>query len=561
MPVHETRTIVIGHRNPDTDCCASAAAYAELKHKLGATNVIAASAGYAGARTEFLFKKFNIPLPKVIEDVSPRARDVMDVSPRVVFTGQTLLEAMEYIQESKMSRIPVTNPDGSFIGMICLFDLAARMFQKSRDIDTVDSDIGIMGRSVETSIHLAAKSLNARVFSAGQDHDKTQHLKVYVGAMSLERLRSDILPKQSGNIAIVVGDRNDVHRMLIEQRVPLLIVTHNAPIDLDLIQAAKENHVSVLQTPYDSATAVRRLKFSQPVESMVHQDSPSFSPNDKLSDIYQAAKNLPEDLFPIVNNQQTLLGCVAKSNLSDEPPINLILVDHNEFDQAVHGAEETPVVEIIDHHRIGVSPTNKPITMINDVVGSCSTLITEQYRRFGVDPSSAMAGVLMGGICSDTLLLRSPTSTDRDKIALEYLRKINGTDPKQLIDEIFSVGSVIATQSPRDAILSDKKDYKTNQYRFSISQVEETDFENFKKSQTGLLEELERVQEEEELDLALLLVTDVIREDSLLLTAGKKQLLNALPYEKSGDRLYKLPEILSRKKQLLPALLKAFEER
>ena len=552
------QTVVIGHRNPDTDSCAAATGYAALKTAMGKTNVIPASAGYASARTEFLFKKFKTPLPKVIEDISPRVDSVMDTSPTIAYAGETLLDAMEYLRESRMSRIPITDNAGQFVGMISLFDLAERMFQKARSNDLNADEDGVVGRGVRTSLALASKSLHGRITSLACDENEIIDHNVYVGAMSIERLKAEVLNGDNSQLVIVVGDRANMQEVLVQSKIRLMIVTGNASVDLDLIRRAKEYGTSILQTPFDSASTVRRLKFSQPVESMTQKNVTVFSANEKISDIYHTIMTNQAENYPVCDNNDKLLGSLTKLHIDREPPVRLVLVDHNEIDQAVRGANEVPIVEIMDHHRIAISPTDKPITVINDVVGSTSTLVCEQYRRFGIKPTPEIAGILMGGIVTDTLLLRSPTSTERDKVAIEYLEQISGSNARQLLDEIFNIGSMIATEPAYDVIHQDKKNYKSERFAFSVSQIEESGFEHFYKEQDKLLKELNILIEQENIDFASLLVTDIVLENSLLLVAGKQNIINALPFSKKSDNLYRLPGILSRKKQLLPVLLKTF---
>jgi manganese-dependent inorganic pyrophosphatase len=554
------KTVIIGHRNPDTDSCAAATGYAALKIAQGESNVIAASAGYACSRTEFLYKKFNTALPKVIEDISPKVKSIMNISPTIAYVGETLLDAMEYFRESHMSRIPITDNAGKFIGMISLFDLAERMFYKQRSNELDINEDGVVGRGVKTSLSLAAKSLHGKITSLACDKNELIDLNVYVGAMSIERLKTEVLHEDTAQLAIIVGDRVNLQEVLVESKIRLMIVTGNASIDLKLIKKAQKHGTSILQTPFDSATTVRRLKFSQPVESMTQKNVTTFSANEKISDIYHTIMKNQAENYPVCDNNNKLLGSLTKSHIDKEPPIRLILVDHNEIDQAVRGAKEVPIIEIMDHHRIAISPTDKPITVINDVVGSTSTLVCEQYRRFGIEPTPDIAGILMGGVITDTLLLRSPTSTERDKVAIEYLEQLSGINARQLLDEIFNIGSIIATEGAYEVIQQDKKIYTTGQFTFSVSQVEESGFEHFDKQKNELLSELNTMLEKENVKFASLLVTDIISENSLLLVAGKQNIINALPFPKKSEKLYNLPGILSRKKQLLPALLKILDQ-
>ena len=553
------KTIVIGHRNPDTDSCAAATGYAALKTMMGHENVICACAGIPGARTEYLYKKFNIPLPEIIEDVSPRVADLMDTSPDVVYTGQTLLEAMDFLRCSQMSRVPVTTQDGRFAGMISLFDLADRMFQKARNTDFEGTGEGVVGKSIETTIKLAAHSLNARVASLAGDADSMRRFDVYVGAMSVEKLKADILCKNRDQMTIVVGDRSDIHRLLIENSVALMIVTGNSPVDLDLLKLARSNGTTVLQTPFDSATAVRRLKFSSPVEASLQHNATSFAVQDKISDISHQIKSKREDNFPVIDENNTLLGTLSRFALDEDSSVQLILVDHNELNQAVKGASEVPIVEIIDHHRIGIAPTLQPIMVMNDIVGSTSTLVTERYRMAGLEPAPDIAGILMGGLITDTLLLRSPTTTQRDRQALEYLKERSGEDPEKLLNDYYNVGSMIATLPIEDLLAADRKIYHTGNASFAVSQVEEAGFENFLNSKDSIMKALDEYVNQSDDIFAALFITDVVRENSLLAVAGSQKFLRALPFQHREPNLYDLRGIVSRKKQLLPALLKAFE--
>jgi manganese-dependent inorganic pyrophosphatase len=335
-----------------------------------------------------------------------------------------------------------------------------------------------------------------------------------------------------------------------------MIVTGNFPVNEDLLDEARSNGTCILQTPYDSATTVRRLKFSSPAESMLQEEVVTFHEAEKLSDLKDVISGEREETFPVLDDDGCLAGVLSKDYLEHELPLKLILVDHNELTQAVDGASEVPIIEILDHHRLGSQQTQTPITFINEVVGSSCTLVTEQFRRFGHAPSAEMAGILMGGIITDTLMLRSPTSTPRDKLALDWLKVLCGAEPKTLANEILSVGSSIAALPARQVITADKKDYNTDKFKFAVAQVEEVGFENFFQHRGELLREVKALVRDEELDFFGLLVTNVVRETSMMLCSGEKRILDRINYTRLDDNTFDLPGVLSRKKQLLPHLLK-----
>lgn len=547
-----TRTIIIGHKNPDTDSIAAAYAYAELKKMLGMENVFPACPGLPTEKTRFLFKKFSVPLPPVFEDVYPKVRDIATSSFVSASSEATLMDALELLQSSKQLRVPVTEDSARFLGMISLFDLAGKFMQK-----TENRHGSLITREVTTSVKLAARSLGAKTICS-KDVDQQDAYDVYVGAMSKKRLASIIKKKRRNKLALVVGDRIGIQAMAVEMGVPLMIVTGNSETPADIAAKAESKGLSILQTPFDSASSIRRLKFSLPVRLMLQEDTQSFSADERLSDIFDKLIGGHDDVFPVLGKDSKLEGVFTKFDLEKAAPVNLILVDHNELDQAVPGAFEVPVVEIIDHHKLGMPQTNVPVTVYNDVVGSTCTLVSELYRKFGKRPRRQTAGILIGGIVTDTLCLRSPTATERDASALRWLSKIADCVPQELSTEIMSAGSVIAGLPPLEVLLSDRKDYKVGDLLVAVSQVEESGFENFSSKKDALYAELLGVMEREKLDFFGLLVTNVIRETSVLLVAGEDKLLDKVPWPRLEKNLFELEGVLSRKKQLLPKILSAF---
>ena len=557
-PAREIRTVVIGHKNPDTDCIAAAAGYAELKRRLGLPRVSAACAGLPSARTEFLFKRFQVPLPAVLSDVFPRVRDVLDPNPPIVRAGQTLLQALALLQRTRRRRLPVVDAQGGYLGMLSLFDLADRMVQKDWETDHEGAGDGLVGREVQASLTHMAEVLQAKPL-AWRDETNIETFEVYVGAMRAATLASRMSTRDRRHVALVVGDREEVHRLAVALKLRLLILTGNSPMEEDLVREAGAAGVSILRTPFDSATTIRRIKFSAPSELRIQPDAAVLQAGEKLSDLQALFASEREEAFAVVDGQGKLEGVLWKFDLEREPPLQLILVDHNEIAQAVEGAQEVPIVEIIDHHRVDPPATPRPIVFLNDVIGATCTLVAEQFRRFGQAPPPALAGVLMGGIITDTLLLRSPTSTPRDEAALRWLQELSGADPARLAEEIFQVGSCIATLSPRQVLTADKKDYRGTRGAFAVAQVEEVGYENFHRQRAALLLEMEALRKEEQLALFGLLVTNVVRESSLLLCVGEKRLLDRLGYNRLDEQTFDLPGIVSRKKQLLPQLLNLME--
>lgn len=454
-----------------------------------------------------------------------------------------------------MPRLPVTDSDGFYCGMLCLYTLLGDLL----NIDQKERSTALTGRVVHSSAALICRVLEGEALHMSRA-DQEQDFEVYVAAMNIDSFKEHIPRRSPQSLAIVVGDRVDVHLMAININARLVIVTGSRKVDPVILQAAKARGVSVIKTPLDSATVIRRLKFSCPVEVAMQHVSP-YSPDDRLSDIRSMVMREHDDVFPVANADGTLAGAFRKQDMEGVDSCKLILADHNEFDQAIAGVEEVPVIEVVDHHRFGMPPTHMPIHINCDIVGSSCTLLTEMYRAARGDPSPGTAGVMMGGVVTDTLMLRSPTSTARDKRALEYLQLISGVDPERLLEDIFKVGSLIARSTPEQVIGADCKTFRHGEHTaFALAQVEEVGFDEFRAQQDQLQKAAEAMLRENGLDFFGLLVTNVVAENSLLLAIGKHALLEKLPYRKIGTNLWDLPGVLSRKKQLLPQILKLLDD-
>ena len=547
------KTLVIGHRNPDMDSAASCVAVAELKRALGEKNVYPALPGLPGARAKYIFEKFKVPLPQMISDVYPRVRDIVSNDIPHVNAGTTLLNAISELEKMRIPRLPVLGRDRKFKGMLCLYSLLGDMLQLNGESS------GFTGRLVHSSIDLITEVLDGNMLNACSS-SQMQDFEVYVAAMNVESFKQHIPQELPEKLAIIVGDRSDIHLLAINMGVRLMLITGKNPIDPLVLQAAKSRGISIITTKYDSATVVRRLKFSSPVELATQNQVRCFRLDDRLNDIKNQVFEEFDDVFPVLNRQKQLAGTFRKSDLSGELGLELVLVDHNEFDQSIPGVDEAKVVEVIDHHRMGMPPTRYPIKITCDVVGSTSTLVTEMFITHNIKIPVPTAGILMGGIITDTLLLRSPTSCGRDRLALEHLKKITGIEPDELMNEIFQVGSLIAKSTPLEVVLADRKVFQhLEKYHFAISQVEEVGFEEFEKHEQNLLAVLKEHQENQNLHLAGLLVTDVVNGDSILLATGNASILDQLPFRRMSDNLFDLPGVMSRKKQVLPQVLATFD--
>jgi manganese-dependent inorganic pyrophosphatase len=539
---------VIGHKNPDADSICSAIGYAAYKEARGLHGYLPARAGNSNARIDAILQRFQQPLPILLTDVTPRVRDVMVTNVVTVPQDATCAEALELIDEHDVRTLPVIAPDQRVVGILSIFQLGGFFVPKVRALREM--------RKVHTSLHHIVRALRARVEHL-PDPAREQELFVRVGAMDVKSFgkaaHSDgILPEQS---IIIVGDRRDIQLRSVEMGVRLLVITGNLPVDEEVVAAARARGVALIISPYDTATSAWVVRSATKLDRLLDRKFASITPDLRLSELRKkiATNNTPA--FLVLGDDGRLHGILTRTDILRPSRTRLVLVDHNEMTQAVAGADEVTITEILDHHRLGSLATQQPILFINDPVGSTCTIIAELFRRDGLAPTPQIAGILMGGIISDTLNLQSPTSTEKDATLLAWLSRLAGVDARQLADLIFSSGSVILANPPEKVVRSDFKIYQEDEVRFAVSQVEELGFGNFWHHSRALTKALDELCVQEQLCFACLLVTDINTQNSLLLFKGDPELTRRITYPSVEDgEIFDLPGIVSRKKQLIPYL-------
>jgi len=264
-------------------------------------------------------------------------------------------------------------------------------------------------------------------------------------------------------------------------------------------------------------------------------------------------------LFPVLDDEGVLLGVFSKSDLLNPPLTQLVLVDHNEFSQAVKGVTKAKVLEVIDHHRLGGGmSTREPIRFINDPVGSTSTIVARMCRDQNIPLPQGIALCLATGMISDTLNLTSPTTTDVDREILPWLEKQAGRDLNEYAESFFSTGSVLNVQTAEEAVRGDCKEYEEGDWKMAVAQIEELGLQRFWERKEELQQAISEMRLKKGVDFACLLVTDIGRHYSILLVTGEDELCDSIDYPRLEDGVFELDGIVSRKKQLLPYLIRLF---
>lgn len=546
---------VSGHRNPDLDSLASSAALAELRRRQGIKGVQAICPGTLPERGRYLFERFHLTPPESRNDVYLRICDIMNREIPTIAPGTPLMDAVKFLNKAGYQRLPIVGKDRKFLGMLSPLNLLSHLLDIGKD-----SGNGLTGRMIHTSIELIAQVTEGKILT-GYDTASIQNFKTYVAAMGTESFQSQLPVNEDRELILISGYRPDIQLLALQRGIRLQIVTGEKSVEPLLLKEAPMQKATIIKTDLDEATVIRRLKFSVPVEEFIlGQQQLTLHPQDRVPTASSKILTSPEDVIPVVDLQGKFEGAVLKQALSMPPPYRMILVDHNETEQSIPGIEEIPVIEVVDHHRIGMRPTVNPIRFTGDVVGSTCTLVAAMYKGSGESLTPDWAGLLIGGIVSDTLNLKSPTTSPLDRKILEWLERIAGIKSAELMEELSHIDSPLASKPPLDVIQSDRKSYTNGKYKFSLSQVEETNLELLHQRQDELTEAMKEIMNAENLQFVGLMVTDAVRENSELLMIGAPEILQALPYRKAPGDTYLLPGVLSRKKQLLPQILSVTTE-
>ncbi len=371
-------------------------------------------------------------------------------------------------------------------------------------------------------------------------------------------------PASRGDVYVRVRDLIAADIPIISAETPLIdaLRTLEASGESSLPVAGADGRFRGMLSPAKLLSLfIAKDDLSRPTgDAPLHACSQVLTASDRVHDVKAAAIRNAHNHFPVVDEDGRLLGTVLKWAFAEIPPYRMILVDHNETDQGIPGLEEVPVLEVVDHHRISFTSSPEPIKYTADTVGSTCTIVARMFRGAGVRPSREIAGVLLAGIVADTLLFQSPTTSETDRTFAAWLEKICGATAQDLMDGMMSVASALHTMTPAHAVDSDRKAYAEHDWKFSLAQLEESNLALFHKHMDALGAELEKVVDHEGLDFAALLVTDPVRGNSELLYRGAERVRRALPWRTNTSGAFLLPGVLSRKKQLLPAVLSALSD-
>ncbi|MGB0775223.1 MAG: putative manganese-dependent inorganic diphosphatase, partial [Akkermansiaceae bacterium] len=499
---------VIGHKNPDTDSICAAIAYADLLQQKGRDHAQAARCGKVPSRTEWVLEQAGMEKPVLLDDVYASAEMICRKEVVSCLVGDTFLTAYRKMLASGVRSIPVVDNAGCLCGMLKYLDLLQLLMPSDTAAESVR-------RLVASTANIAAL-LEAETSGAPLEDEETQ-MVLLVGASSVETVNKRLSHAQDsgdiGSYAVICGDRPIIQQTAIDHGVKTLIVTGGFSVSSEMAKAAEAKGVLIMECAQDTATTAKLVRCARQVNHAMETDFLQVMADDNLKDLRKRLAHQKQHLFPVVDpGSHRLLGVFSKSDLIDPQRIQLVLVDHNEYSQAIDGVSEAEILEVIDHHRLaGDVVSREAIRYLNEPVGSTSTLVAREYRYAGLAPNKGIAMCLLAGMVSDTLNLTSPTTTDLDREILTWLCGLASVDAAEFTHAFFASGSLLAHNSAEEAIRADRKVFEENGARVSISHIEECGMDLFEARHEELTAALHGLLDVKGYDLALLIVTDVTR--------------------------------------------------
>lgn len=533
---------ITGHRNPDTDSICSTLAYSFLLENRSEYDPQPIRLGEINRETQFVLDYFGVEPPRFKESIKPQVRDFQMDKGITIEESLSLYKALKLMSESGIGNLPVVDEEKHLIGIVSLSDIT----KSYMDI----WDDGILGRS-NTTWENIVDVLSATPLTPPENGREFKG-KITIYAMHPENIGDHI---QEGDI-VILGDRYDAQRDAIEKDVSLIILTGGFDMKEEYLEMARKKRITVLSTQFNSFMTARLLPQAAPVELVMStEDLVVFYEDDTVDEVQAIMGDSRYRSYPVLDHKDHVIGSISRYHLINNSRKKLVLVDHNEKSQSIEDIEDGEIVEIIDHHRVANISTSGPVYFRNEPVGSTSTIIGKIFMEKGLRPPKAIAGLLASAIISDTLLFRSPTATPEDKRVLNILAKIANIDIEKYAMEMFRAGTSLEGVQPEELLNSDVKEFVIEGASIRVAQVFTMDLENISGIKEDLFREMERIRKEKSNDAFFLILTDIFKEVSEVVTTGKYQEELAREFDqKLEENSFVAPGLLSRKKQMLPKI-------
>ncbi len=541
-------TIVIGHKNPDTDSICSAICYADLKSKLTGEEFIPCRAGEINSETAFVLEKNGVESPMLIESLEPKIADVQFRRTDGIEAGISLRRAWEHMRDENIQTVPILTKRNKIKGILTLGD-QARFYTEDQDAHALSK--------AKTPYKNIADTLQGEIV-VGDPEDCFTKGKVVVAAANPDVMEEYI----DENDMILLGNRYESQLCAIEMKAGCIVIGLGAKVSKTITKIAKEAGCTVIVSPLDTYTCAKLINQAVPVGHIMKKNNfITFNLEDLVADVRKTVSKLRIRYFPVLDSDDRYVGMISQRNLLNVEKQKVVLVDHNEKGQAVDGIRFAEVVEVIDHHRIDSVETMNPIYFRNQPLGCTATIIAMMYREHDISIEPKIAGLLCSAIISDTLMFRSPTCTPADESIARRLAETAGIEIEEYATAMFNAGSQLSKKTPDEIFHIDCKQFKADNYSLTVSQVTSVSSRELGKVKKKMLPYMESLLPNSGMDMLFMMLTDIIRESTELLFVGAnaQSVVQAAFTEETGEQSAVLKGVVSRKKQVLGPLIEAIE--
>ena len=541
---------VIGHRNPDTDSICSSICYANLKRILTGRDHIACRAGVVNAETQYVLDTFKVEAPRFLDSLNLRLSDVQYRNVEGIKSGISLRRAWQYMSDNGIQTISVVDDDNYLQGILTFSDIA-RFYMEDQDANAL--------AEAKTSYRNLVDVLNGELVVGDPDQHFTQG-RVVVAAANPDVMEDYI----SEHDMVILGNRYESQLCAIEMKAGCIIIGLGSKVSRTIQKLAQEAGCTIITTPMDTYSCSKVINQAVPVQHVMRTNNlVTFQHNALLSEVKAAVAKKRMRYYPILDAAGKYVGMVSQRNLLDIERQEVILVDHNEKDQAVEGIRSARITEIIDHHRIDSIETSSPIYFRNQPLGCTATIVAQMYQENDVEIEPTIAALLCSAILSDTLMFRSPTCTPVDREMARKLAEIAGIQMKEHAVAMFRAGSQLVNRSTDEIFHMDYKYFQVKDRRMAVSQVTSVNEDELIELRPKMIEYMKTCLPTSGLAMLFAMLTNIIDESTVLVFAGEgaaELVAQAFQKECDGENYINLPGVVSRKKQIVSPILAELED-
>ena len=533
---------IFGHKNPDTDSVTSAISLAYLKnifHKKAVPCIL----GEVNNETKFVLDYFKVDKPIYLNDTKLQVKDLDYNKGCYLNEDLTLNDLYNYMQTHEITGVPIADINNKYVGIVTMKDLLKIIIDPHYDnLYTSYSHILTITKGVEVT-KFTDEVKGRFLISAFKASDFEEKINL------------------SSNDILITGNRPQVLEYAINSKIQLIIVVGAKKLEKELIDKAKKNKVSIITTSLESLYVSRMIVLSNYIKSIVSkQNNALIDENMYVNDFLVIFNKFKYTNYPIINKHNKILGLLRSEDINEKHKKKVIMVDHNEYSQSVDGIEEADIIEIVDHHKVGNINSTEPINFRNMAVGSTNTIIYEMYKEQKVSPPPTIAGLIIAGIISDTLMFHSPTTTSYDKKAVSELSKIAGINPTSLSKKMFESGASLKGKTVEELIYNDFKAFNIGAYKIGIGQMTVINYKEVLNDKNKYLKVIEKITSEHEYDILAFCITDVINSNTYLLyNNDSKTIFETIFNISELYQGYELRGVVSRKKQIIPLLMEELQ--